>query len=304
MRWVALLTFVNGAMLVPFIVVMAVVGAYVSEGQWQNLVVLVVLSAVGYGLLRFNWPRAPFVIGLVLGKIAEESLHKALGLWGTSFFTRPLSLRHHHRLRGVPVRAAARRPATAGGVMKSIPAPMTFLMLAIFTAMVAVAATYPADARFMPFVVGIPAIGLCLLQLVLDLYRRRMPAAVDGRSELEKAQDEASRAAGRQIQFEMPSENALFTEGEFDPKERVRRELVAWGYFLGLIASVLLFGFRFTVPVFLIAFLRLQAGTSWRSAVLYGGGGALLMYLLFEKLLKVTLHSGFVTDWILERLGS
>ncbi|MPZ40926.1 MAG: hypothetical protein GEU95_23325 [Rhizobiales bacterium] len=92
MRWVALLTFVNGAMLVPFIVVMAVTGSYVSEGQWQNLVVLVVLSVVGYGLLRFNWPRAPFVIGIVLGKIAEESLHKALELWGLSFFTRPLSL--------------------------------------------------------------------------------------------------------------------------------------------------------------------------------------------------------------------
>src|SRR6185436_10754402 len=66
MRWVALLTFVNGAMLVPFIVVMAVVGSYVSEGQWQNLVVLVVLSAIGYGMLRFDWPRAPFVIGIVL----------------------------------------------------------------------------------------------------------------------------------------------------------------------------------------------------------------------------------------------
>jgi TctA family transporter len=92
MRWAVLLTFVNGAMLVPFIVVMAVVGSYVSEGQWQNLVVLVVLSAIGYGLLRFNWPRAPFVIGIVLGKIAEESLHKALELWGLHFFTRPLSL--------------------------------------------------------------------------------------------------------------------------------------------------------------------------------------------------------------------
>jgi TctA family transporter len=28
----------------------------------------------------------------VLGKVAEESLHKALDLWGLSFFTRPLSL--------------------------------------------------------------------------------------------------------------------------------------------------------------------------------------------------------------------
>jgi TctA family transporter len=92
MRWAATLTFVNGAMLVPFIVVLAVTGAYINEGQWQNLLILVALSAVGYGLLRFGWPRAPFVIGLVLGRISEESLHKALGLWGLSFFTRPLSL--------------------------------------------------------------------------------------------------------------------------------------------------------------------------------------------------------------------
>jgi putative tricarboxylic transport membrane protein len=91
-RWVAMLTFVNATMLVPFILVLAVSGAYINEGQWQNLVVLLVISIVGYGLLRFNWPRAPFVIGLVLGRISEESLHKALGLWGWQFFTRPLSL--------------------------------------------------------------------------------------------------------------------------------------------------------------------------------------------------------------------
>jgi putative tricarboxylic transport membrane protein len=52
----------------------------------------VALSAIGYGLLRADWPRAPFVIGLVLGRIAEESLHKALQLWGMEFFLRPLSL--------------------------------------------------------------------------------------------------------------------------------------------------------------------------------------------------------------------
>jgi putative tricarboxylic transport membrane protein len=91
-RWVAVLTFVNGAMLVPFIVVLVALGAYVNEGRWENLVILVALSIIGYGLLRADWPRAPFVIGLVLGRIAEESLHKALQLWGMEFFLRPLSL--------------------------------------------------------------------------------------------------------------------------------------------------------------------------------------------------------------------
>jgi len=92
MRWAAVLTFVNGAILVPFIIVLAVIGSYVNEGQWENLIVLAAISVVGYGMLRFNWPRAPFVIGLVLGRISEESLHKALGLWGWQFFFRPLSL--------------------------------------------------------------------------------------------------------------------------------------------------------------------------------------------------------------------
>ncbi len=91
-RWVAVLTFVRGELLVPFVLILCVIGAFVNEAQWQNLVILTVLSAVGYGLLRAGWPRAPFAIGLVLGGIAEKSLHKALALWGLEFFLRPLSL--------------------------------------------------------------------------------------------------------------------------------------------------------------------------------------------------------------------
>ncbi len=87
-----MLTFINGAVIVPFILMLVVIGAFVSEGRWENLIILVVLSIIGYGLLKADWPRAPFVIGLVLGKIAEESLNKALGLWGMGFFLRPISL--------------------------------------------------------------------------------------------------------------------------------------------------------------------------------------------------------------------
>ena len=91
-RWVALLSFIRGGLLIPFVLILCVLGSYLSKGHWQNLVLLVILSGIGYGLLRFNWPRAPFVIGLVLGRIAEESLHKALALWGLEFFLRPLSM--------------------------------------------------------------------------------------------------------------------------------------------------------------------------------------------------------------------
>jgi tripartite tricarboxylate transporter TctB family protein len=188
--------------------------------------------------------------------------------------------------------------------MKSIPAPMTLAMLLIFTVMVGVASTYPPAARFMPFTVGIPAIALCLLQLALDLYRRRHPEAEEAGDALKQAENQVARMTGRRVHFEMPSENAMFTDGPHDERARVRREIVVWGYFLGLIAAILLFGFRIAVPVFLIAFLRFQAETSWRNALAYGGLGALAMYMLFEKVLKVSLHTGFLTDFFVARLGS
>jgi len=91
-RWVALLTFIRGGLLIPFVLILCMFGAFLAEGRWENLVLLAVLSTLGYGFLRFDWPRAPFAIGVVLGGIAEQSLHKALALWGMGFFLRPLSL--------------------------------------------------------------------------------------------------------------------------------------------------------------------------------------------------------------------
>jgi hypothetical protein len=180
---------------------------------------------------------------------------------------------------------------------------MTLTMLVVFTVMVGVASTYPAEARFMPFLVGIPAIALCLLQLALDLYRRRAPAADATEDPLKQAGDHVAQIAGRRVSFDMPSENAMFTESTQDQSERVRREIMVWGYFLGLIAGILLLGFRIAVPVFLITFLRFQAGTSWRNALLYGGAGALVMYLLFERLLRVSLHTGFLVELLIGRLA-
>ncbi len=87
-----MLTFVRGGMLIPFVIMLALLGAYLSAAVWQNMVLLGVLGVLGYFLKKYGWPRPPFVIGLVLGPIAEDSLHKALLIWGPTFFLRPLSL--------------------------------------------------------------------------------------------------------------------------------------------------------------------------------------------------------------------
>lgn len=86
------LTRVRGGLLIPFVITLAFLGSYLSHAAWQNMVLLCGLGVVGYFFKKYKWPRPPFVIGLVLGPIAEDSLHKALEIWGPTFFLRPLSL--------------------------------------------------------------------------------------------------------------------------------------------------------------------------------------------------------------------
>lgn len=91
-RWITVLTFVNGRILVPFILVFIGLGCFLSSFQWENLVILVLFGALGYAFQRAGWPRSPFVIGLILGGTAEGALNQALQIWGGWFFLRPMSL--------------------------------------------------------------------------------------------------------------------------------------------------------------------------------------------------------------------
>jgi len=187
--------------------------------------------------------------------------------------------------------------------MKSTSFLMNFVMLAIFVTLVGIATQYPPQARFMPMVVGIPAIVLCLLQIFLDIRaaRRKIVEVEDTRSEMEKAQDEASRYAGRKVESDAATATEIPVMMESGiPPNMVRREVIIWSYFLSFIASILLLGFWPTIPVFLVTFLRFEAKLSWRNALLSGLIGATILYLGITKGLRVDLHAGFLTTYLFD----
>ncbi len=175
---------------------------------------------------------------------------------------------------------------------------MTLLLLVIFGAMVAIAAHYPPGARFMVFVVGFPAIALCLLQLFLDAReRRRGTASSSGDAEIRRAEATASKATGHAVHFDAGA--ALAPGAEIDPQELLRREAIIWAYILALIIGIVLFGFHLTVPVFLALFLRLRANASWLASLGSAALAAFVLFFAFEHVLQISLHSGFVTDYIM-----
>ncbi|MBH97797.1 MAG: hypothetical protein CMM56_05025 [Rhodospirillaceae bacterium] len=83
------LSYVRGNLLIPFVFILTCLGSYLSHRAWENLIVLILLGVIGHLMKKHHWPRPPFVIGLILGPIMEDSFHKAMALWGPSFVLRP-----------------------------------------------------------------------------------------------------------------------------------------------------------------------------------------------------------------------
>ena len=82
------------AFLMPAIVVFCVVGSYALSNRMFDVWVMLFFGVVGYFLERAKVPLGPFVIGLVLAPIAEESLRSGLMLSNGSYAplaTRPMS---------------------------------------------------------------------------------------------------------------------------------------------------------------------------------------------------------------------
>ena len=86
------LSYVRGSLLIPFVLTLTYLGSYLSHRAWENLVLLTALGLLGYFMKKYEWPRPPFVIGLILGPIVEDSFHKSMALWGPRFLLRPGAL--------------------------------------------------------------------------------------------------------------------------------------------------------------------------------------------------------------------
>ena len=86
------LTNIRGTLLLPFLALLTFVGAYTNNNSMGDVVVTLIFGALGYFMVRYGWPRAPLVLGLVLGEIAERYLWISTARYGTEWLGRPLVL--------------------------------------------------------------------------------------------------------------------------------------------------------------------------------------------------------------------
>ena len=92
-RWVLRIVIVPKSILFPVVLVLCVVGAYALGNSMATVYVLFAFGILGYLMVKFGFPLAPFILGVILGDQIEINLVRSLmtdaNLW--LFVTRPIS---------------------------------------------------------------------------------------------------------------------------------------------------------------------------------------------------------------------
>lgn len=144
------------------------------------------------------------------------------------------------------------------------------LAAAIYTAR-----DWPVETRMLPWALGIPGFLMALIQLLLDLGGQ-------GRTHETAAAD----------LIDLPTDTTL------PPDIVTRRASIFFGWFLGLIGGVWLFGFFIAVPLFVCLYLLLRAQEKWWSALLYTGLTLGFLWLVFDRILRVLWPQGAMFVWL------
>jgi putative tricarboxylic transport membrane protein len=90
-RYLSQFTTLRASIMVPFILGIVMLGSYLVNNRLDDLFITLVFSLMGFVMEKYDWPRAPLVLALVLGPIAEKNLNISMNLWGPTFIFRPIA---------------------------------------------------------------------------------------------------------------------------------------------------------------------------------------------------------------------
>jgi len=83
------LTLVSGRLLVPFLILLLAIGAFSASNSFDDVLVMLLFVVVGIACIKWDWPRVPLLLGLVLGGIMERYLFLSNSIFGSAWMSRP-----------------------------------------------------------------------------------------------------------------------------------------------------------------------------------------------------------------------
>jgi putative tricarboxylic transport membrane protein len=277
----ARVTQVRGTLLIPPVLLLIYLGAFAEKNAFQDLYLVLFFGVLGWVMEKLHWPRAPLILGLVLGPLAENRLFLSVDGYGAEWLMRPwvmvlIALTIAGAL--YPLWKARqsrdRGPATGdqGPARTRVPGraiAFTAVIVIVLAAALWQSKGFGFRAGLFPWAIAIPMLALALVLLVLQL-------------------------AGRD---RAPAPGWTSPGPEIAPRVVASRTAVILGWIVGYLAAIWLLGF--VIGGTLCTFLSL-IGSRERWPVALGETAVVgaLVYLVFVRALHVPFPPGQLFTWL------
>lgn len=273
-------------LILPSVLGIIYIGAFEGSRSWGDLYALLAFGVFGWVMKQLKWPRAPLILGFVLGDTIERYLFISVERYGVEWFARPLVIVLFAMAIIGLMRPLVQDIRAMGGpkAMMGRFSPRPHVRSSdLFTAGIAVlllvmmyqAYGWRQNAMIVPMTVGVLALVLTLVSLANRVFLPPTPAGID-------AADAARRQVGERMHMDLESDT-----GHLPRRTVVLRAGIFFGWMLAFMASMALIGLIPTVPIFVIAFMRLEAREPWRLVLPQAIGLCLFIYLLFDRTIHI-----------------
>jgi putative tricarboxylic transport membrane protein len=302
------ITEVRGAILIPSIIILIFLGGYVESHTLFAIFLTLVAGAVGYVMVRLDWPRPPLILGLVLGRLIEKNLFTSYQAYGLELLLRPVVIvvliaglgivlwPIWQRLRSGPVG----EPPIMVTSNSWLELAVSFLVAVLVTCAIWVARSWPLQTRLFPWVIGFPLLALALLQsgisarrLLLARAGVRTPASALTKDTPSLIEPTTSIRELEARAFTMERE----AEADASPDQRGRPiTIVAWCVAFALAIGLL--GFKIGGSLCTVLFLWLTARESWKVTAGLTIGTYLFFVIAGDLLKLAELDPGLLAQWL------
>lgn len=290
-RQVAKISFIPGHLIVPGVIMLVFMGAWLGGSSMGDWVTCLVMGFLGYVMKSGGWPRPPLILALILGNILENAFQLSNQVYdGGTWLTRPivlglmalilltlfLSIRGMRRTK----RAREADPEMRGEGSDRNPVvslPFSIALIGLFLYAGLASLEWPSQVRQFPITIAIPGLFLSLAAFGIDwrdFVRLR-----------ETVEETVQNNVVATIRYGMRQALA-FSSGLF------------FGYLIAMIGAALLVGQKIAIPAFALLFLRRWGRFSWRMCAVYAGITWLILVLFYDRIMNILFYPSLLYGWL------
>jgi hypothetical protein len=307
-------------LIMPSVLGIIYIGAFEGSRNWGDLYSLLIFGVMGWLMKYYRWPRPPFILGFVLGDILERYLFISIERYGMDWlipkwtpqmtdysffglfkFPLPFDSRPFVILLFAAAALSLLRPVitqvrSRGGLSTIYGAPKLvwgdlFNVAIILTLayMLWESMGWNFKARIVPNIVGGISMTFALMALFHNIFARGKEAEASAAS---GTADSIKQDISGEIHMDLASDT-----DHVPTKLLIIRTVVFFGWMVAFMISMALIGLIPTVPLFVIAFMRVEGPEPWKLVLPYAAFMTLFIYVMFDQMLTIPWPPTYLGDF-------